>query len=51
MTTNVLMVGVGGQGIIWASDVLAEVALSSGFDVKKVKYMECLNGVGQLSAI
>ena len=35
MTTNVLMVGVGGQGIIWASDVLAEVALSSGFDVKK----------------
>lgn len=35
MITNVLMVGVGGQGIIWASDVLSEVALSSGFDVKK----------------
>ncbi|MGM0385746.1 MAG: indolepyruvate oxidoreductase subunit beta [Actinomycetota bacterium] len=35
MTTNVLMVGVGGQGIVLASDILAEAALRSGFDVKK----------------
>ncbi|HDT14691.1 MAG TPA: indolepyruvate oxidoreductase subunit beta [Firmicutes bacterium] len=34
-TTNVLLVGVGGQGIISSSDVLADMALSSGFDVKK----------------
>ena len=29
------MVGVGGQGVIMASDVLAGVALSAGYDVKK----------------
>jgi indolepyruvate ferredoxin oxidoreductase, beta subunit len=33
--TNVLMVGVGGQGVILASDVLAEAAMLSGLDVKK----------------
>jgi len=32
---NFLLAGVGGQGTILASDVLAEVALASGFDVKK----------------
>ncbi len=35
MMTNVLMVGVGGQGIILASDILSEVALLSNYDVKK----------------
>ena len=35
MMTNLLMVGVGGQGIIWASDILSEVALQSNYDVKK----------------
>jgi indolepyruvate ferredoxin oxidoreductase beta subunit len=30
-----LLAGVGGQGTILASDVLAEVALAAGFDVKK----------------
>lgn len=34
-TTNILMVGVGGQGVVLASDILAEAALRSGFDVKK----------------
>jgi indolepyruvate ferredoxin oxidoreductase beta subunit len=33
--TNVLMVGVGGQGVILASDILAESAMLSGWDVKK----------------
>ena len=33
--TNVLMVGVGGQGIILGSSILAEVAAESGLDVKK----------------
>lgn len=33
--TNVLMVGVGGQGVVLASDILAEAALLAGFDVKK----------------
>ncbi len=34
MTHSVLLVGVGGQGIISAAQVLAEAALSAGFDVK-----------------
>ncbi len=33
--TNILLSGVGGQGIIFASDIMAEVFLESGFDVKK----------------
>lgn len=32
---DVLMCGVGGQGIVLASDALAEVAMLSGYDVKK----------------
>jgi indolepyruvate ferredoxin oxidoreductase, beta subunit len=34
-TTNVLICGVGGQGILLASEILSEVALRSGYDVKK----------------
>ena len=33
--TNILLSGVGGQGIILASDIMAEVFLEAGFDVKK----------------
>ena len=33
--TNVLFAGIGGQGIILASDLLSEAAFRSGFDVKK----------------
>ena len=32
---NILIVGVGGQGVILASNLLAEAALTAGFDVKK----------------
>jgi indolepyruvate ferredoxin oxidoreductase beta subunit len=32
---NILLCGVGGQGILLAGNVLAEVAMNSGFDVKK----------------
>jgi indolepyruvate ferredoxin oxidoreductase beta subunit len=32
---NILICGVGGQGILLASDILAEVALEAGYDVKK----------------
>jgi indolepyruvate ferredoxin oxidoreductase beta subunit len=32
---NVLIVGVGGQGIILVSDILAKVAANNGYDVKK----------------
>lgn len=35
MNTNVLICGVGGQGILLASDILAQVALKEGLDVKK----------------
>lgn len=33
--TNVTLVGVGGQGILLTSDILARAAANSGFDVKK----------------
>jgi len=32
---DILMVGVGGQGIILASDIMSETALGAGYDVKK----------------
>jgi indolepyruvate ferredoxin oxidoreductase beta subunit len=32
---NILIVGVGGQGVILASEILSDVAMKSGFDVKK----------------
>jgi len=35
MTESILICGVGGQGVLLASDVLAQVALECGFDVKK----------------
>lgn len=35
MVTNALLVGVGGQGIITASQVIAEACLLSGWEVKK----------------
>jgi indolepyruvate ferredoxin oxidoreductase beta subunit len=34
-TVNVLIVGVGGQGVLLASQILSEVALNAGYDVKK----------------
>jgi len=34
-TTNILMTGVGGQGVILASEILSEVMMQAGFDVKK----------------
>ncbi len=33
--TNILLVGVGGQGILLASEVLSETFMLAGFDVKK----------------
>jgi indolepyruvate ferredoxin oxidoreductase beta subunit len=32
---NVLMVGVGGQGVILASDAMGEIGINNGYDVKK----------------
>ena len=34
---NVVVAGLGGQGVIKASDILAEAAFQSGFDVKKAE--------------
>lgn len=34
-TFNILMVGVGGQGIILSSDILTQTALNAGLDTKK----------------
>ena len=33
--TNILTVGVGGQGVILASDIIAAVMMRAGYDVKK----------------
>jgi indolepyruvate ferredoxin oxidoreductase beta subunit len=33
--TNIVVAGLGGQGVLKASDILAEVAFGSGLDVKK----------------
>jgi indolepyruvate ferredoxin oxidoreductase beta subunit len=41
--TNVVVAGLGGQGVIKASDILADVAFSSGLDVKKSE----LHGMSQ----
>ncbi|MCP4748281.1 MAG: indolepyruvate oxidoreductase subunit beta [Desulfobacteraceae bacterium] len=34
-TTNILIVGTGGQGVVLASEILSYVAVESGFDAKK----------------
>ena len=34
-TTNFLITGVGGQGTVLASDIMAAVGLAAGYDVKK----------------
>ncbi len=35
--TNVVFAGLGGQGVIKASDILADAAVRAGFDVKKAE--------------
>lgn len=35
--TNIIVCGVGGQGVMTATEILAEAALSLGFDVKKTE--------------
>ncbi len=34
-TTNILIAGVGGQGVLLVSEILSEACLRSGYDVKK----------------
>lgn len=36
-TTNILVVGIGGQGVMTATEILAEAAISLGHDVKKTE--------------
>ncbi len=36
---DLLIVGVGGQGIVLASDILSEVAMAAGYDIKKTDTM------------
>jgi len=42
-TTNVVIAGLGGQGVLKASDILADVAFAAGLDVKKSE----LHGMSQ----
>lgn len=35
--TNILVVGIGGQGVMTATEILAEAALGLGYDVKKTE--------------
>ncbi|MDR0234640.1 MAG: indolepyruvate oxidoreductase subunit beta [Zoogloeaceae bacterium] len=37
MTTNILVVGIGGQGVMTAAEVLAQVAVAQGFEAKKTE--------------
>ena len=41
--TNVVVAGLGGQGVLTASDILAEAAFAAGYDVKKSE----LHGMSQ----
>ena len=41
--TNIVIAGLGGQGVLTASDIVADVALRAGFDVKKSE----LHGMSQ----
>ncbi|MGD0227384.1 MAG: indolepyruvate oxidoreductase subunit beta [Terriglobia bacterium] len=41
--TNIVIAGLGGQGVLTAADVVADVALHAGFDVKKSE----LHGMSQ----
>ncbi len=34
-TVNILICGVGGQGVLLAGDIIAEAAIAGGFDAKK----------------
>ena len=43
MTTNVMIVGVGGQGTLLASKTLGKLLLSQGYDVKAVSYTHLLH--------
>ena len=43
VVTNVVIAGLGGQGVIKASDILAEATFSAGLDVKKSE----LHGMSQ----
>ncbi|MDR1351577.1 MAG: indolepyruvate oxidoreductase subunit beta [Zoogloeaceae bacterium] len=36
-TTNILVVGIGGQGVMTASEILSETAMQKGCDVKKTE--------------
>ncbi|MDR3323830.1 MAG: indolepyruvate oxidoreductase subunit beta [Zoogloeaceae bacterium] len=36
-TTNILVVGIGGQGVMTASEILSEAAIAQGYDVKKTE--------------
>ena len=36
MVKRIIIAGVGGQGILLASDILSEVCMEAGFDVKNI---------------
>ncbi|MDR1463482.1 MAG: indolepyruvate oxidoreductase subunit beta [Azoarcus sp.] len=36
-TTNILVVGIGGQGVMTASEILSEAAIAQGYEVKKTE--------------
>jgi indolepyruvate ferredoxin oxidoreductase beta subunit len=46
-TINIMIVGVGGQGVILASEILSIVAMKSGYDVKKSE----IHGMAQRGGI
>lgn len=49
-TTDVLVVGIGGQGVLTASEILAEAALAKGWDVKKTEIAGMAQRGGMVSS-
>jgi indolepyruvate ferredoxin oxidoreductase beta subunit len=45
-TTNIFLSGVGGQGAILASNILGEVFIRAGYDVRKRRFMAWPRGAG-----
>ena len=48
---NLLVTGVGGQGVILAGDIIGEAALASGYDVKKTDTLGMAQRVAASSAM
>src|SRR4030067_408111 len=47
---DILVTGVGGQGVVLASDIIGETALAAGYDVKKTDTLGMAQRVGRVAS-